>query len=66
MADIRINEVSTSVNVTDASSLLAPQVLERIVQAVLQRLEAQRRDERLAEEDRRFGGDDRRLAGERR
>jgi hypothetical protein len=64
MADVRINEVSTSVNVTDASALLTPQVLERIVQAVVQRLEAQRRDERLADEDRRLGGDDRRLGGE--
>jgi hypothetical protein len=63
MADVRINEVSTSVNVTDASALLTPQMLERIVQAVVERLEAQRRDARLADEDRHLGGDDRRLGG---
>ncbi|NJN18731.1 MAG: hypothetical protein HC822_21985, partial [Oscillochloris sp.] len=30
MADVRINEVSTSVNVTDASAMLTPQVLQRM------------------------------------
>lgn len=55
MADVRINEVTTSVNVTDASALLSPQILERIVQAVIQRLEEQRRSEREAEKDRSLG-----------
>jgi hypothetical protein len=57
MADVRINEVTTDVNVTDASAMLTPQVLERIVQAVLRRLDEQRRREREAEQDRRLGAE---------
>ena len=44
--DVRINDVTTDVNVTDASAMLTPQVLERIIQAVLRRLEEQKRVER--------------------
>jgi hypothetical protein len=50
-ADVRINNVSTDVTVTDASAMLTPQVLDRIVQAVLQRLaEQQRLEQDLAQE----------------
>jgi len=42
-ADVRINQLTTDVNVTDASAMLTPQVLERIVQVVLKRLEEQQR-----------------------
>jgi hypothetical protein len=50
-ADVRINTVSTDVTVTDAAAMLTPQVLERIVQAVLERLADQRRLEQdLAQE----------------
>lgn len=45
-ADVRINQLTTDVNVTDASAMLTPQVLERIVQVVLQRLEEQQRSQR--------------------
>ena len=53
--DVRINDVMTNVNVTDASAMLSPEVLERIVQAVIARLEAIRRDEQQAEEERSLG-----------
>ncbi|NJN18638.1 MAG: hypothetical protein HC822_21470 [Oscillochloris sp.] len=59
MADVRINEVSTSVNVTDASAMLTPQVLQRIVEAVLAQLAQKQRDDRLAEQDRKIGEDQR-------
>jgi hypothetical protein len=49
--DVRINEVTTDLNVTDASAMLTPQVLERIVQAVLARLEAQQRTQREADQE---------------
>ncbi len=53
--DVRINDVTTNVNVTDASAMLSPEVLERIVQAVIARLEAKQRDESQAEEERSLG-----------
>lgn len=53
--DVRINEVTTSVTATDPSAMLNPQVLERIVQAVLARLEAKQRDERQTEQERSLG-----------
>lgn len=45
-ADVRINQLTTDVNVTDASAMLTPQILERIVQVVLKRLEEQQRSQR--------------------
>lgn len=54
-ADVRINEVTTDVNVTDASAMLTPQILERIVQAVLRRLDEQRRVEREMAQERSLG-----------
>lgn len=54
--DVRVNDVTTNVNVTDASAMLSPQVLERIVQAVVALLEAKQRDERQAEQERSLGG----------
>lgn len=53
--DVRINEVTTNVSMTDATAMLSPQVLERIVQAVLARIEAKQRDERQTEEERSLG-----------
>jgi hypothetical protein len=44
-ADVQINQLTTDVNVTDASAMLTPQVLERIVQVVLKRLEEQQRSQ---------------------
>jgi hypothetical protein len=53
--DIRINDVTTEVTVTDAAALLTPDVLEQIVQAVLRRIEEQRRAERQAGQERSLG-----------
>ena len=54
-ADVRINRLTTEVNVTDASAMLTPQVLDRIVQAVTQHLEEKQKTERAAEQERSFG-----------
>jgi len=50
---VHIDEISTSVQVVDAQELLSPQVLERIVAAVVARLDARDRDEqsRASERD---------------
>jgi hypothetical protein len=53
--DVRINRVTTDLNVTDASAMLTPQILERITQAVLARLEEQQRSQREADQDRTMG-----------
>ncbi len=57
MADVRIGEVTSDVTVTDASSFLSPEMLERIVQAVVARLEGKRRDDEQRDRERSFGGD---------
>jgi hypothetical protein len=54
-ADVRINEVTTDINVTDAAAMLTPAVLERIVQAALARLKEQQRLEREIEQERGVG-----------
>lgn len=54
-ADVRVNDVTTDVNVTDASAMLTPQILERIVQAVLMRLKEQQRSEQAMEQERSLG-----------
>jgi len=54
-ADVRINQVTTEVTVTDASAMLDPAVLDRIVRAVMARLEAREREQRLEAEERRVG-----------
>lgn len=40
MTDVHINELETTVNVTDSQGLLAPGVLERVVNEVLKAVEA--------------------------
>jgi hypothetical protein len=62
-ADVRIQEVTTDVHATDAAALLTPPVLERIVQAVLQRLEEQKGRERELDEERSLGSDRGRRSG---
>lgn len=54
-ADMRINDVTTDVNITDADSLLTTEVLEKIIQAVLDRLEELKRDESEQEEEAQLG-----------
>jgi hypothetical protein len=53
--DVRINDVTTEVSVTDGSAILTPQILELIVQAVLSRLEEQKRAERNQARERNLG-----------
>ena len=55
MADIRVNEVSSEVTVSDAAAFLSPETLERIVAAVITRLETKGRDDAEAERDRTMG-----------
>ncbi len=53
--DVRINEVTTDVNVSDASSLLTPEILEQIIQAVFKRLEEKEREEQAQSDDTQLG-----------
>jgi hypothetical protein len=52
---IRVEQVEAQVTVTDAQSYLSPQMLERIVRAVLARLAEAQRDERTRERERQLG-----------
>ncbi len=54
-ADVRINQVDTDLTATDASALLSPKTLERIVEAVLARLSEKRQAEDEAERERSLG-----------
>lgn len=55
MADVRINEVTTDVTVTDASSLLSPELLDRLTAAVLARLADRQRATAEADREQRIG-----------
>jgi len=49
--EVNISDISTSIRAADASTLLTPQVLERIVAAVAQRVnEEQRKEQRMRAE----------------
>ena len=54
MADVRINNVETRINVTDMEALLSPEVMEMLVRAVRQKLDEEKRLQRDAESDRRL------------
>jgi hypothetical protein len=54
--DVRVNQVTTDVRVTDVSSLLTPRMLDKIVAATLERLAAERRKQRGPQRDRALGG----------
>ena len=49
--DVRVNTVASRVRVTDADALLTPEVLDRIVRAVRQRLEDDEARRREREDD---------------
>lgn len=53
--DVRVNRVTTDVQVTDVASLLTPRALDKIVAATLERLAAERRKERGPQRDRALG-----------
>ena len=51
--DLHVGELSSTVRMTDSQSVLAPEVFERLVAAVIERVRvAQAREERVNEERR--------------
>ena len=54
MADVRINEVESQISVADIDALLTPEVLDRLVRAVQQRLNEENRMQRDDDEERRL------------
>lgn len=58
--DVRVNQVTTDINVTDSSAMLTPEVMSQIVAAVIQRLEEHQREQQQMEEEQRFGASHRR------
>ena len=54
-ADVRINEVDSSLTATDRSDLLSEKVMERIVTAVLARLSEKQKVDGEADRERNFG-----------
>lgn len=55
MAQVRIREVVGTVRTVDGDALLSPQVMERIVAAVMQAMATQQRDEQSRRRDSRIG-----------
>ena len=55
-ADVRVNTVASRVRVRDADALLTPEVTERLVRAVMERLEEERRTEEQRAADRSLDG----------
>lgn len=51
-----VKSLVASMSVVDGDALLSPQLLDRIVTAVLQALEAQKTDEHSRKRDTRIGG----------
>ena len=57
--DIRINNLTSNIHLTDARAMLAPDVLQEIVDAVLRRVEQVNQQQQAREQDMRI---DRRAA----
>ena len=55
--DMHIGEVNSTVRATDADALLSPQVLERIVRAVLERMREEHAHDRRVNDERRLRPD---------
>jgi hypothetical protein len=53
--EVNIGEVNSTVRTTDSASLLSPEMLERIVRAVMARLREEEQHQRRAEAERRLG-----------
>ena len=53
--DVRVNRVTTDVNITDVSALLTPKALDTIVAATLERLARERSAQQRARRDRALG-----------
>lgn len=56
MADVRIGQVDADVTVADAAAFLDPEVLDRIVAAVLHQLEQRGRAQAAARRDKALQG----------
>lgn len=56
MSNVRIHEINATMRVVDGESLLSPQLMQRIVRAVMEALEAGRDDDRSRRRDTRIGG----------
>ena len=52
--DFHVGEMNSSVRMTDSQSMLSPEVFERIVRAVLQRVREERAHEQRREAERRI------------
>lgn len=52
--DVRINQVSSSVNVTDSGSLLSPQVMNQLLRALREQIRDELERERRIEAERRL------------
>jgi hypothetical protein len=59
--DVRVNSVQSQVRVQDPDALLSPEVMERIVREVLERLERERELEAQRAADRSLDGPSQRL-----
>lgn len=57
--DVHVGEINSTVRMTDSQSLLEPEVFERIVRAVLQRVRDERAHEQRVQSERRVRPDDR-------
>jgi hypothetical protein len=53
--EVNIGEVNSTVRATDSASLLSPEVMERIVQAVMARVREEKEHSERAESERRLG-----------
>jgi len=49
--DVRINEVTSNIHVSDARALLSPEVMDQIVRAVAAHLQQAERERRQREQD---------------
>ena len=54
MADMRIKSVNATFRMTDSNALLSGPVLDLIVQAVMERMQAEKASQQRAEADRRL------------
>lgn len=52
---VRVEQIEAQVTVTDAQAYLSPQMLERIIRAVLARLAEAQREQSTRERERRVG-----------
>ncbi len=54
MAEMHINSVNTTFRITDSNALLSQPVLDQIVRAVMERMQAEKASQQRADADRRL------------